>query len=152
MSSINNFTCYLPPFTTHPHHSPLTAHTSLLTPCIFFVTLHSSLLILHSSPLTLHPSPGLLSTGLIENDHVSLFTYPDGMDSEDYYNSSWQPQFLSNILQSADQETLDRCTPAGGTEPLAQCVFDATETGDINIGMATVDTNNENILANMESS
>ena len=94
----------------------------------------------------------LSSTGLIQTIDDSLFTYPGGQGPLDYHNSSWAPASLSEVLELASQEVKDSCTPEGSTEPLPQCVFDATATGDISVGMATMDTLNENIVAMVESS
>ena len=144
-----------------PHSSPLTPHSSLLTPHTSSLTPHPSHLTPHPSPLTPHrshlPSSHLTLhtpplTGLIKNDNISLFTHPPGKDSEDYYDPNWVPTYLTDVLNSAEQAVLDACTPAGSSTPMPACVFDATETNDINIGMATMDTNSENELAKKESS
>ena len=90
--------------------------------------------------------------GLITTPNISLFTYPDGKGPLDYHNSSWEPAFLSDILNSADSEVLNACTLTGGSSPNEQCVFDAIETGDISIGIATMDTLSENMQAMTESS
>lgn len=106
----------------------------------------------HSSPslLSLPPLPPL--PGLIRDTDDSLFTYSDGRGPLDYHDSDWLPAFTSDLIASAGDDVIAACTPAGASEPLEQCVFDAVATGDINIGMATMDTLDENTLAMTESS
>lgn len=82
----------------------------------------------------------------------SLFTYADIEGPNDYYDSTWTPVFYSDLLAQAEPDVLQACTPEGATEPLQQCVFDAVATGDIGVGMATMDTLNENTIAMTESS
>ena len=82
----------------------------------------------------------------------SLFSYEDGKGPADFYNESWVPSFTSDVLNSATPAVQDSCTPEGASQPLEQCVFDAVVTGDISVGMATMDTLNENMLAMAESS
>ena len=48
------------------------------------------------------------------------------------------PTFLNDVLDSASNETRDAC----GNNP--ECIFDATETGSMEIGMETLQANQEN--------
>ena len=94
----------------------------------------------------------LLLPGLITEDTESLFRYEPGEGPQSYHDSTWMPDFTATVVDQATDDVIAACTPAGATEPVAQCVFDATATGDVSIGMATTDTLNENNLAVMESS
>ena len=49
-------------------------------------------------------------------------------------------------------DVAEACTPEGATEPQQQCVFDAVATGDISVGVASMDTLTENTIAMTESS
>ena len=69
-----------------------------------------------------------------------------------YHDSQWMPAFTDDILNQASPQVMADCTPAGASEPIQQCVFDAVATGDVSIGMATANTLNENTLAMEESS
>ena len=92
------------------------------------------------------------SAGLIREVDDSLFYYPDGESPLDFHDPSWVPAFSSDVLDSADDAVIDSCTPEGATQPVEQCVFDAEQTNNINIGMATLNTLNDNNLAMAESS
>ena len=48
------------------------------------------------------------------------------------------PLFLDQILANATDEIVSLC----GNN--AECIFDATETGDMNIGLETLETNQNN--------
>ena len=96
---------------------------------------------------TCSPSAGLILIG-----DESFFNHPEGEGPLDFHDSSWVPAFTSDVLASADQAVIDSCTPDGATQPVEQCVFDAEQTNDINIGMATLNTLNDNNLAMAESS
>ena len=68
----------------------------------------------------------------------SDFTFPDHI-----------PPFLSDVVASASADIISSCT---GNE---QCIFDAVQTGDPNIGMGTLDTvtnNNEDVVVASKSS
>ena len=69
-----------------------------------------------------------------------------------YQNSEWAPTFTADIEAAASDEAKAACTPAGATQPVTQCLFDAVATGNISVGMATTNTLNENNLAMEESS
>ena len=92
------------------------------------------------------------SAGLIREGDDSLFNYPGGEGPLDFHDPSWVPAFSSEVLASADDAVIDSCTPEGASQPVEQCVFDAEQTNDINIGMATLNTLNDNNLAMTESS
>ena len=90
------------------------------------------------------------SIGLINSADESLFKYEDNQGPTDNQNPSWTPLFLSDLEPGDD--VVQACTPEGASEPQPQCVFDATATGDISIGVATMDTLTENTVAMTESS
>ena len=48
------------------------------------------------------------------------------------------PRFLDEVLDSATDDVRERC--GNNTE----CIFDASETGNVNIGLETLETNMEN--------
>ncbi len=74
-------------------------------------------------------------------DEESLFTYPSGLGVADFSDPNHEPPFSDEI--SVDQDIIDMC---GGD---SECVFDATVTGDPEIGMTTlmVDGNNTDDFA-----
>ena len=49
------------------------------------------------------------------------------------------PAFLDEVLDAASNETRALC----GNNP--ECIFDATETGSMDIGLETLQTNQENV-------
>ena len=49
------------------------------------------------------------------------------------------PAFLDEVLDTASNETRALC----GNNP--ECIFDATETGSMEIGLETLQTNQENV-------
>ena len=58
---------------------------------------------------------------------MANFSYPNHM-----------PAFLDEVLDAASNETRALC----GDNP--ECIFDATETGNMEIGLETLQTNQEN--------
>lgn len=68
----------------------------------------------------------------------SLFTYPEGLTAADFSHPDHQPAFLDEVLSSAS----DTITQACNNDP--QCIFDYAETGDPEVGMATLETNENN--------
>ena len=99
-----------------------------------------------------HFTPSHCLPGLITTMGESLFSYEMGKGPMNYHNTSWQPVFTSQIMAEASDEVLAACTPEGATQPLQQCVFDATATNNVDVGMATTNTLAENTVAMMESS
>ena len=69
--------------------------------------------------------------GLIDPDE-SRFTYPPGMTARDFSFPGHVPDFLDEVLAGASQEVMDEC----GSDSM--CVFDATQTGDLAIGIETM--------------
>ena len=79
------------------------------------------------------------------NPEDSLFTYPDGMGPEDFSFPNHFPSFLDEVLAGASEEVMNEC----GSD--AMCVFDATQTGNLDIGLMTktlieTDIENRNIV------
>ncbi len=70
----------------------------------------------------------------------SLFTYPDGTTPEDFQFPNHTPKFLNDVLASASQEVLDACGSS------SDCIFDATETGNISVGVQTMSSNQQNMV------
>ena len=68
----------------------------------------------------------------------SLFTYPEGMGPGNFSHPDHIPAFLDEVVANASPEVLAAC--GNNTE----CIFDASETGDISIGLETMATNNMN--------
>lgn len=120
----------------------LTSRYLILEMIVSLVQQHSY----HMISLSLYP-PGLIT--LLAN---SLFTYAADEGPMTYHDPQWMPAFTDDILNQASPQVLADCTPAGASEPIQQCVFDAVATGDVSIGMATANTLNENTLAMEESS
>ncbi|XP_064388044.1 uncharacterized protein LOC135336225 isoform X3 [Halichondria panicea] len=69
----------------------------------------------------------------------SFFTYPEGMSAADYSFPNHEPIFADEAADSVPQDVLDAC---GDNQ---ECIFDAIQTGNLEIGMETLTTNNGNI-------
>ncbi len=69
-------------------------------------------------------------TGQVEASE-SLFTYPEGMTTEDFAVLDHDPPYLDEVVANASAEVLQMC---GDND---ECIFDSIETGDINIGLET---------------
>ena len=67
-----------------------------------------------------------------------MFTYPPGMSSVDFSFPDHIPLFVNEVFGDASPEVLDACGDN------IQCIFDATQTGDVNIGLVTMQTDGEN--------
>lgn len=78
-------------------------------------------------------------TGIIEQEG-SLFTYPEESTTADYQFPNHMPVFLTNVLATAPQDVLDACGDNN------DCIFDAIQTGDINIGIQTMSSNQQNLV------
>ena len=73
----------------------------------------------------------MLYIGLI-NPHESLFTYPPGMSADDFSMPNHIPAFVDEVVAGASMEVIDSC---GGNE---RCIFDASQTGNLDIGLKTM--------------
>ena len=62
----------------------------------------------------------------------SLFTYPEGLTTEDFAVRDHDPPYLDEVVATASAEVLQMCGDN------VECIFDSIETGDINIGLETV--------------
>ena len=71
----------------------------------------------------------------------SLFTYPDGLSATNFSHPEHIPNFLDEVVSSATDEIRSACNDN------PQCIFDATETGDLAVGMATLQTSTSNIIS-----
>ncbi len=76
-------------------------------------------------------------TGQISSNE-SFFTYPEGMSAANYSFPDHIPVFLDE-LGDIPQEVLDVCGDN------AECIFDATQTGNLDIGLETLTTNEGNV-------
>ena len=72
-------------------------------------------------------------------DDTSLFTYPEGLSVSNFSDPNHMPDFLNEVLDAASDETRTVCS----NNP--ECIFDVTETGNMEIGLETLQTNQENI-------
>ena len=72
-------------------------------------------------------------------DNTSLFTYPEGFSVANFSDPTHTPRFLDEVFNDASNETRALC----GNNP--ECIFDATETGNMEIGLQTLQTNQDNI-------
>ena len=75
---------------------------------------------------------------------ASLFTYSPGLSALNYSFPNHEPAFLDEVVAGASQEVLDAC----GDNVL--CIFDASQTGNTEIGMQTT-TIEETNVANEET-
>ena len=74
--------------------------------------------------------------GLIE-EAESLFTYPTDLSTDDFIFSNHVPIFVDEI--QASPEVLAAC---GDNE---RCIFDASQTGNLDIGLDTMQTDETNM-------
>ena len=68
----------------------------------------------------------------------SLFTYPYGLTAANFSFPDHMPRFLDEVVANASADIIALCGDN------AECIFDATETGDTNIGLESLSTNQEN--------
>ena len=76
-------------------------------------------------------------------EQESLFTYPVGTSFIDYTFPDHIAPLLSDVVASAPASVVEMCN----SNP--QCIFDAVQTGDLAIGMGTLDTidsNNNDVM------
>ena len=66
------------------------------------------------------------------NAEQSLFTYPDGLSTDNFSHPDHNPDFLDEVLADADLQTHELC------KDNAQCIFDAYQTGNGEVGRATL--------------
>ena len=86
-----------------------------------------------------------MHTGQLQPNE-SLFRYPPGQTANDYAHRDHVPVFLQDVANGADPQVVAAC---GGDR---LCIFDALQTGNINIGVATMSTNQDNTVAYEEAS
>ena len=73
------------------------------------------------------------------NDTTSLFTYPFGVTFENFSFPNHIPVFLDEVINQSDTNATAQC---GGN---SQCIFDAAQTGDISVGLNTMQISSENV-------
>ena len=78
--------------------------------------------------------------------HESLFTYPDGLSAHDFSHPDHIPDFPDEILANADSHVRELCNDN------AECIFDVTQTGNEEVGMATLEFDRNTRQGQMESS
>ena len=71
--------------------------------------------------------------GLIDPAY-SLFTYPSGMSAADFSFPDHVPLSVDDVVAGASQEARDSC------QGNVKCIFDATQTGNLEIGLNTMQT------------
>lgn len=84
------------------------------------------------------PSLSLSSRAGQVNDGITLFTYPAGMSSEDFAHPDHQPDFLTDVVQSASADIVSFCN----NDP--QCIFDYSETMDETVAQTTMEVDRNN--------
>ncbi len=70
-------------------------------------------------------------TGQIDPEE-SLFTYPGGLSALNYSFPDHVPLFLDEVFATASQEILDLC------QGNIRCIYDAVQTGNLDIGRDTM--------------
>lgn len=70
-------------------------------------------------------------SGLIDPSE-SLFTYPSGLSSTNFSFPDHLPLFVDEVVAGASQQVLDTC------QANTRCIFDATQTGVLDIGIDSV--------------
>ena len=61
-----------------------------------------------------------------------MFIYPPGTTAANFSFPDHVPEFFSDIVQNAPRDVLLTC------EGVPQCVFDATQTGNMEVGLDTM--------------
>ena len=93
--------------------------------------------------------PSFLYAGQII-ERKSLFTYPVGTSFSDFYFPNHIAPLLSDVVASAPDSIATMCN----SNP--QCIFDAVQTGDPDIGTGTLNTiennNNDVMIASKSDS
>ena len=84
--------------------------------------------------------------GQLSSSEESLFTYRGGQTYLDYAHPNHVPSFVDEVVAAATPDILEAC----GTNQ--ECIFDATETGNINVGLQTMMTQQNNINDQTQSS
>ena len=75
--------------------------------------------------------------GEIDPDE-SLFSYPEGLTAANFSYPDHIPAFLDEVVNSASEEVLDVCGDN------LECIYDAAQTGDISIGLETMQADADN--------
>ena len=78
-----------------------------------------------------------IATGEIEPS-LSLFTYAEGMTAQSFSHPEHEPVFLDEVIESASDEILQLCGDN------AECIFDAIQTGNTEVGLDTLESDNNN--------
>ena len=68
----------------------------------------------------------------------SLFTYPTGLTAANYSFPNHMPDFVDEVTARASSDVQEQC---GGN---TRCIFDATQTGNLEIGINTMVTDEIN--------
>ena len=80
------------------------------------------------------------------NEDESLFTYPEGLSADDFSHPDHIPDFLDEVLANADPQTSELC------KGNAECIFDVSQTGNEEVGMATLEFDSNTRQSQMEAS
>ena len=80
------------------------------------------------------------------NAEQSLFTYPEGLSADNFSHPDHIPDFLDEVLANSDPQTRELC------KGNAECIFDVSQTGNEEIGMATLQFDNNTRQSQMEAS
>lgn len=79
------------------------------------------------------------------SEEQSLFTYTQGLSARDFSHPEHVPAFLDEVIAAADPQIRQRCNNN------AQCIFDATQTGDEEVGLTTMQFELNTIQSQMEA-
>ena len=80
----------------------------------------------------------LLYSGHI-NLNESLFTYPDGLTAANFTYPDHMPVFMDELSESTISEARGVCGNS------TQCIYDLTQTGNVELAMTTLAVNEENL-------
>lgn len=86
-----------------------------------------------------------ICTGEI-SPHKSLFTYSEGLSADNFSHPDHLPDFLGEILANADPQVRELC------KGNAECIFDVTQTGSEEVGMATLQFDSDTRQSQIEAS
>ena len=85
------------------------------------------------------------TTGQITEEET-FFTYPPGKSYDDYKHPDHIPPLIDDVVNSAPQNIIDICNSN------EQCIFDAVQTENIELGTGTLDTIESNNMDVVEAS
>ena len=127
------------------HSMFLEIHNCVNRPPLYYSHCWSAFLRWATTQNKFHILTCVIITGQIRPDE-SVFTYPEGNTALDFAFPDHIPQFLDEVVATASVNVLTACGDS------VQCIFDASQTGNISIGLETMIINVANVDYRQEAS